>query len=260
MSTPLVLSGSFSGRVSQLTRVARFSASSRGECFLLTPDKLDGWFMVRDAPSSFKGRPIVSFYNDTIPLAAGRPLHIERVDITCSNGTLVYYADDLRWEECSDDYIPTSDVAPSDVAPSDAAPSDAAPSDATSGGAASSGAARDDEHLRDTLARIHGYGAATSGNIITPSTRSRFDFAAPVATPVADPVAPSDDSDSESSVTTTVKTREELFEILSNLFSGGDASGGGCAGGGGGGGGGGSRHHHHRRRRNRSKEAPRSNC
>jgi len=225
------LSGSFSGKVSQLPRIVCFCAFSNGKWYYLTLDDEPSCFRVSEAPSYFKGRATLNLPNDAPSLVPGIPYPVQRVDITCSDGTLVYYTKDHEWVECSDDYIPTSDATSAGAAPSDAAPS---------------GAAMDDEHPRDTLARIHGYGAASSGNIFTPSARSRFEFAAPVAAPVA----PSDnsDSDSESSVITTVQTKEEIIDILSNLLSGGGASGGG--------GGGGSRR---RRHRNRSKGAPRSN-
>ena len=288
MSDPLILSGSFSGKVSEFTREARFSASSDGKWFLLTPDELNGWFRVRNAPSSFKGRAVVSFYNDTLPLFVGRPIHVNSVEVTCSDGTLVYYTDDCRWEECSDDYIPTGDATYSDAASSDATSSGAASSDATSGGAASSDAASGDVasgdvasgdvassdaasgdvasgdvasgdvasgdvYLRETLASIHGYGttvalsddsdsASGSSNGIT--VRTGEELVEVLASGSSDGI--------------TVRTGEELVEILTKLLSN--------SGGGGGGGGGGShcnrrrnRHSRNRsRRRNRSKEASRS--
>ena len=257
MSDPLILSGSFSGKVSEFTREARFSASSDGKWFLLTPDELNGWFRVRNAPSSFKGRAVVSFYNDTLPLFVGRPIHVNSVEVTCSDGTLVYYTDDCRWEECSDDYIPTGDATYSDAASSDATSGGAASSDAASGGAASSDAASGgaasgdvasgDDYLRETLASIHGYGttvalsddsdsASGSSNGIT--VRTGEELVEVLASGSSDGI--------------TVRTGEELVEILTKLLSN--------SGGGGGGGGGGSHcnRRHNRHSRNRSKEASKS--
>ena len=107
MSDPLILSGSFSGKVSEFTREARFSASFHGKWFLLTKDN-GGWLKVQAAPFSFKGRAAVSFYNDTYPLVEGVPVPFRRVDVTCSDGVLVYYPD-CHWEESSSDCTSTGD-------------------------------------------------------------------------------------------------------------------------------------------------------